>query len=583
MPDYIVTSPNGQKYRVTAPDGATQEQILSYAQQQFAQPSTNTAPPSAMDRANAVGSGFNSAVAAVAGLPVDTMQNLIDLSKAAMGTRVKNFGADIPSWLQVPENQKPIGGSAWFRDLMGSAAQLPRPEVASQRYLAAAGGALPATMMANPASAGQATTGLITNLAGNLSAQGAADLTRNQDNTTRVLATAGAGLLGSNLVARGMERLAQPMHPTLTPGEQATIATADAEGIPVDAAQRTGSTFLRRMRNVASDNPFTAGGQKAFTDEQKIAINRALLRTIGEDAPRATPEVMGRANDRIGNTLDAIAQRNPAQFDTNLASDIQQAQRLLARTVPESMRGPINTNIADIMEAARTNNGVIPGEIYQRTRSALQTLSRTPELSPVATDLREALDNALTRSVNNPADIPLLQNARLQWRNMRTIEGAIAKDNSGNISPAIVSNTLGTSAMGNRNRSVYGRGDQVLPDIAKAGREILSQDPNSGTPLRLTGQSAPAMIGGAAMSTLTGHYLPAAALAVGGYGFPRIMQAINNSPAVGQYLSQGLPNGPVRNSLMFSQTPGSLTASPLSLLLMEEEARRRGLLSGYAN
>jgi hypothetical protein len=37
MPDYEITSPDGKKFVVTAPDGATQEQVLAYAQEQFAQ------------------------------------------------------------------------------------------------------------------------------------------------------------------------------------------------------------------------------------------------------------------------------------------------------------------------------------------------------------------------------------------------------------------------------------------------------------------------------------------------------------------------------------------------------------------
>lgn len=36
MPDYEITSPEGKRFRITAPDGATQEQVLAYAQQQFA-------------------------------------------------------------------------------------------------------------------------------------------------------------------------------------------------------------------------------------------------------------------------------------------------------------------------------------------------------------------------------------------------------------------------------------------------------------------------------------------------------------------------------------------------------------------
>ena len=35
MPDFIVTAPDGKQHRVTAPDGATQEQVLAYAQAQL--------------------------------------------------------------------------------------------------------------------------------------------------------------------------------------------------------------------------------------------------------------------------------------------------------------------------------------------------------------------------------------------------------------------------------------------------------------------------------------------------------------------------------------------------------------------
>jgi len=33
MPVYVITSPDGQEFEITAPDGATQEQVLAYAQQ----------------------------------------------------------------------------------------------------------------------------------------------------------------------------------------------------------------------------------------------------------------------------------------------------------------------------------------------------------------------------------------------------------------------------------------------------------------------------------------------------------------------------------------------------------------------
>lgn len=48
MPNYEVTSPDGKRYQITAPDGATQEQVLAYAQQQFASaPQARPAAPAA--------------------------------------------------------------------------------------------------------------------------------------------------------------------------------------------------------------------------------------------------------------------------------------------------------------------------------------------------------------------------------------------------------------------------------------------------------------------------------------------------------------------------------------------------------
>lgn len=41
MPNYEITSPDGKKFRITAPEGATREQVLAYAKQQFSQ---NAAP-----------------------------------------------------------------------------------------------------------------------------------------------------------------------------------------------------------------------------------------------------------------------------------------------------------------------------------------------------------------------------------------------------------------------------------------------------------------------------------------------------------------------------------------------------------
>lgn len=537
-------------------------------------------PVSFADRANAVPAGFNSTMASIAGIPMGTIANVWDMAKAGVGlTYGEATGKTPPAFLDPTDRSKIPLTSEWFTTDNGkprAAYALGRPEDPASRYLAAAGGAGAATLTGNPQTAGEALMGLTSNLSGNMAGQTAAELTQNSDPTTRTLATAGSQILGTSMPGAIAGRIAQPMRNQLTPGQQETNATAETNDIPLDAASRTGSTFLKRMRNLTNDNPFTAGDQKEFSDEQRTAINRAFLQQIGETGEtRATPDVMGRANARIGQVMNDVAARNPIQFDTQLAGDLQQVQRDMARTVAASEHGPINENIQDILTAAQRNGGVIPGPVYQKLRSTLQSLSQNPQLNPVAGDLRESLDDALNRSVRIPADADALQAARLQYRNMKTIEGAISKDNEGNISPSMVANTLGTKSMGNRNRSVYGRGDQELPELARAGKSILDQDPNSGTAMRLTGKSATAMMGAAAASAATGHWLPAAGLATAGYGFPKAMQEINNSEAIGRYLSEGITPGPLRDALQFPQSPGFRQSAPTNALINSEEARKR--------
>ena len=49
MADFDVTAPNGKKFRISAPEGATQEQVLAYAQEQFAKmPAEPKAPSSGL-------------------------------------------------------------------------------------------------------------------------------------------------------------------------------------------------------------------------------------------------------------------------------------------------------------------------------------------------------------------------------------------------------------------------------------------------------------------------------------------------------------------------------------------------------
>ena len=74
------------------------------------------------------------------------------------------------------------------------------------------------------------------------------------------------------------------------------------------------------------DMPFTAGRAEAFRQGQQAGLNRALTQTFGEDATALTPEILGRAKDRIGGVFRDVSNRNALQLD-NTFDDALRAVR----------------------------------------------------------------------------------------------------------------------------------------------------------------------------------------------------------------------------------------------------------------
>jgi hypothetical protein len=99
MAEYNITSPSGEKYKITAPDDATQDQVISYAQKQFGQnnmPANNQTAkqPESYSTLGAVGTGamnlipstYNLAKGAVQSIvhPAQTMEGLIQATSGAI-------------------------------------------------------------------------------------------------------------------------------------------------------------------------------------------------------------------------------------------------------------------------------------------------------------------------------------------------------------------------------------------------------------------------------------------------------------------------------------------------------------------
>lgn len=315
-----------------------------------------------------------------------------------------------------------------------------------------------------------------------------------QDVGTGALLGGALGGAGQLVVGAG----AKALSPFMPNAERAAAAKLlGREGVPVTAGQKSGSRALRYAES-------EIGGSAAenLMEKQGEKFTSAVLRRVGENADRATPEVMDRAFGRIGRTFDNLAARNAMVPDQQVAADLAQVAVDYASLVAPSQRIAIIEKTAnDVLGLLQT--GRMDGKVYKTLRSNLDRFARgtsQPEAKMAARNLIQALDGGMERSIarTNPADAGAWSNVRNEYRNILAVEDAMAGagENSaaGIVSPA----KLRSATVRKQGKRNYVRGKGDFADLARAGETVLAPLPNSGTASRLASRGLFAAIGGGA-------------------------------------------------------------------------------------
>lgn len=368
-------------------------------------------------------------------------------------------------------------------------------------------------------------------------ALGALEPTAADESVVKNMIAGGVGGLAGQGLATALGRTARPVRNQLSPELSTLAQTAEQQfGIPLNAAQKTGSKPLQIIDSVLANLPFTAERQATEKAIQRKAFNRAILNEIGESADLATPEVLGRARTRIGDQFTDLSARN----HVDMGNDFLNA---LAKI--DASRTPFSSpKIADAVEKALdlAAKGRISGNEYQKVRTSLTNASKgawstDPELGQALKSIRQALDDAATQSVA-PADKAAWDTARKQYGNLKTLEKAAAPVSAdavaGNISPAKLAGAL---IPANKNGMIYGMGDQTMPDLARIGQAFIKEQiPDSATAQRTFWQN------------LIENPLRAIPATVGGLSMP--LQMALHSPAGQRYFMQGaIPATPTNQML----------------------------------
>ena len=323
-----------------------------------------------------------------------------------------------------------------------------------------------------------------------------------------------------------------------------------------------------------------------LAESQGEPFTQAALRRVGENANRATPEVIDGAYRRIGSQFDQLAARHAAQLDQPLVQDLTAAVNGYNNLVSAPNRTPAVANYLDeIRNAVQQNGGQIPGEVYQSLRHRMGETSRglggNTEARTAIRDMMEALDDVMERgsqASGRPADLGAWQNARNQYRKMLVIERA-ATGAGENAALGIITPAKLREATVGQNRRAYARGQGDFAELARSGEAVMRPLPNSGTAGRLAAQNlgtgtssvVGALLGGGAGATLgpVGASLGGAAGAAAGAAAPRVIGSAVTSGPGRAYLSNQ-----AAAPMMGNMTPGQ-AAFFQALLAMQRQREQQ--------
>ena len=297
------------------------------------------------------------------------------------------------------------------------------------------------------------------------------------------------GSVGGSFAPSVVQRAVTPN--PMTDERLADARTLDRHGVEMTAGQRTGNEALHYAESQTGGPAYWNMRQRQNRQYTAGALDDAGVGPQRPGAPRpdvASPEVLNRQHAQLGTEFDRL-QGYGMNPDTQFFDDLVQIRDDYRATMPQHNRAPIvETTIRQLADRAR--RGIpVDGELLRKTGTQLRRTRQQYRASGRADDaeaidnLIEAIDGGLERSLaaTNPNEVGRFQDVRRLYRNLITVEEAASNAPNGQLSPADL--TRATKKM--ETRKGYSRGFGPFNNYSRAGAEILSEKPNSGTASRL--------------------------------------------------------------------------------------------------
>jgi hypothetical protein len=315
-------------------------------------------------------------------------------------------------------------------------------------------------------------------------------------------------LVGGKLAPKAAGELVTKAIPAADVGLLPVSKLAQKHAIPMSMDEVTGSRALKAAQKVGQDLPFS--GQQAFREKQMEAWNKGILKNLGEEGMRITPEVMNSAYKRLGKEFDALGKGKKFSvgqpFDTGL-NEIRGEYGIFKKpdgTVIASSKtkdavDSFENTVAELKREANPD-GTISGEKLNKMRAKVNKYIRDSDDYDTKVLLGDLENHIIDTMTADPKVAAEFAQTKQQYKNFIALEPLVQKGKAGNISP------IGLS---NRVARIYGRayttgnaGD--IGELARVGREILPELSGSDTQTRQMYNKMAGLIGTAG----AGSYSP---------------------------------------------------------------------------
>ena len=485
MPTYDVTSPDGKKYRVTAPGGATQDQIIAYAQTQLAQQSASK--PDIFEQTAKDDSTLQNAAAAVGGV----------ISGIPLGVRQmvgKDKPGEVDEWKRAMSGLWSTPGGKVGTVLGGVATMAPAAFIPG----------------ANTA-AGAAALGAINGLVQPVGRDESRVLNTVVGGAVGGLSQAGVNALGNALTKRAANKAAAlATEKVQNAGRDALVQEARAAGFVIPPNQihpgKTGA--LNRLAEGLSGKIQTA--QQAAIQNEPVAANivkREL--SLPEDLPLSVDAVktVRSAAGEIYKIMKSVGTFNADDDFARAMGSVMGEYRAVVAEFPGQANAQIESLASDLAKQQFKSAPAV--ELVKRLRfdGFKNIRSIDPEkvaLGRVQIGAQDALEALMERDLERQGVGQLAQvfrNARTLIAKTYTVENAIEPSTG-----KLVMSKIGKE---------YSKGKPLTGGLATIGKFAeafpkAAQNVNSSMPGLSPLDAAGALLGAAATGSPVGAALPLA-------------------------------------------------------------------------